>query len=620
MIPQNVIDDILARVSIVDIVGRDVELKRAGKNWTGLCPFHSEKTPSFTVSEDKGFYHCFGCKASGNAVKFLMEHRKMTFREAIEELAAKAGIDLSRFETAGETEGRSDKERLYAANREAISYYHKLLTDDESGKGARDYIAKRGIAPEIVSEFRLGYGGNQWDGLCRHLKAKGFKDEEILKASLGSQGQKGLIDKFRERLIFPIFDKDGKPVGFGGRILESGAQTAKYINTAESVLFHKGNLLFGLNAAKDEVVRKKACMIVEGYMDALACYQHGIRNAVAPLGTAFTESQLMLVKRYCNEVLFMFDGDNAGIKAADHAVNTIREGNNFEYKKMIFNNKFNNNQDIDSKIDKMAGVNINQYIVILPENLDPFDYLMKYGVASLRKYIKENRMYPLDFKLHYYSQSENYNKDRLIFVKNVFDYIKNMGSRIIIESYLEKISKYTNIDLAIIKSEFERYMNHNKSYGKELKIVEEARNSIPPIEARFAALIAVFPEAMAEIKTVVTAEMFEHPAPRAIFEFILDNADKRLNEILSQTTEESIVETATEIAVGDRSSAKDAVEFAYRVRLAYLKREHDRITRMIAGGVADKSERDGLLKMQTEIARKKDEIGIQLQNMATENA
>lgn len=590
MIPQNVIDDILSRVSIVDIIGRDVELKRAGKNYTGLCPFHREKTPSFSVNEEKGFYHCFGCKASGNALKFLMEHRKMAFREALEELAVKAGVDLSRYETSSDTAGRSDREKLFAVNREAVTYYHKLFMEDPSAQAARDYLKGRGLSPEIVREFRLGYGGNGWDGLLKHLRGKGFKDDEIERAAVVTRGEKGLYDRFRERVLFPIFDKDGNPVGFGGRVLDAEAKAAKYINTAESTLFHKGSLLFGLNSAKDEVIRKKACMIVEGYMDALACYQHGIRNVVAPLGTALTENQLILLKRYAEEVLFVFDGDGAGIKAANRAL------------------------DVASKID------LRQTVAVLRGVKDPCDFLMSAGPDEFRKYLASNRMTPIQFKLWYFSKSEDAARDKVSFLRSVFAYVTLMESAVVREDYLKQTADYLGERLEVVLEEYKRFTAKDRGFGRRVTEEAKERSHIPPIEARFAALAAAYPAEAAKVVKIATPKMLEHPAARALFEFVLDNADKSSNEILSQTDEPDIVETAAEIMNAERASPQDVEEFAYRVRLSFLKREHEKITGQIAAGKMEKDELTGLLKMQKEIAQKKDEIIKKIQNLAVENA
>lgn len=317
VIPQAVIDEILNKVSIIDVIGKYIEIKKSGKNSLALCPFHQEKTPSFSISEDKGLYHCFGCGASGNTIKFLMDYQKLTFIEALQEMAKSAGVDLNQYSGINDFIPVKEKDELIKINREAMSYYHKMLWSSSDSLEARNYLKNRKVTPDIVKVYRLGYGGKDWNSLRDYLNGKGFRDDAIIKTGLISNGNTGLFDRFRDRIIFPILDKDGNPVGFGGRILEGEKKTAKYLNSAENIIFHKGSLLFSLNLAKDEIVKDKKAILVEGYMDVIALYQNGIKNSVAPLGTSLTENQLNILKKYCEKVIFIFDGDKAGIKAAN---------------------------------------------------------------------------------------------------------------------------------------------------------------------------------------------------------------------------------------------------------------------------------------------------------------
>lgn len=326
-IPQRFIDDLLARTDIVDVIGARVQLKKTGRNHSALCPFHQEKSPSFTVSADKQFYHCFGCGASGNALRFVMEFDRLNFPEAIEALAGRAGMEVPR-------EGESDEQRQQARvqarrQEEAVNllelgtqFYQQQLASGAS-QSAHDYLKRRGLSDDIVSRYAIGYAPAGWDVLKRHLSEKGV-DENV-------QVEYGLLvrkeetgrswDRFRDRVIFPIRDWKGRTIGFGGRVL--GDEKPKYLNSPESPVFHKGRELYGLYETRMQSKRPERMLIVEGYMDVVALAQHGVDYAVATLGTATTEEHLRRLFRLVDEVVFCFDGDTAGRQAAYRALNTV---------------------------------------------------------------------------------------------------------------------------------------------------------------------------------------------------------------------------------------------------------------------------------------------------------
>lgn len=326
-IPQRFIDDLLARTDIVDLIGSRVQLKKTGRNHSALCPFHQEKSPSFTVSADKQFYHCFGCGASGNALRFVMEFDRLNFPEAIEALAGRAGMEVPR-------EGESDEQRQQARvqakrQEEAVNllelgtrFYQQQLASPAAHQ-AHEYLSRRGLSEDIVSRYAIGYAPAGWDTLKRHLIEKGV-DENV-------QVEYGLLvrkeeagrswDRFRDRVIFPIRDWKGRTIGFGGRVL--GDEKPKYLNSPESPVFHKGRELYGLYEARVQSKRPERMLIVEGYMDVVALAQHGVDYAVATLGTATTDEHLRRLFRLVDEVVFCFDGDAAGRQAAQRALNTV---------------------------------------------------------------------------------------------------------------------------------------------------------------------------------------------------------------------------------------------------------------------------------------------------------
>ncbi|MCE8033520.1 DNA primase [Halomonas sp. MCCC 1A11057] len=323
-IPQRFIDDLLARVDVVEVVGERVQLKKAGRNYSGLCPFHQEKTPSFTVSADKQFYHCFGCGAHGNALRFLMEYDKLRFPEAVEQLASRLGLEVPR-EGADDPRAQArERKRQEGVNllELSASFFRERLKMPE-GQPARDYLVRRGLSEEVQRDFGIGYAPDDWEALKRHLSARGIAEAVQVEYGLLVQREESgrTYDRFRDRVMFPIRDVRGRTIAFGGRVL--GDAKPKYLNSPETPVFHKGRELYGLFEARQANPRLERVVIVEGYMDVVALAQFGIRNAVATLGTSTSEEHLARLFRMVNEVVFCFDGDKAGRQAASRALETV---------------------------------------------------------------------------------------------------------------------------------------------------------------------------------------------------------------------------------------------------------------------------------------------------------
>ncbi|GEK72810.1 MULTISPECIES: DNA primase [Halomonas] len=323
-IPQRFIDDLLARVDVVEVVGERVKLKKAGRNHSGLCPFHQEKSPSFTVSADKQFYHCFGCGAHGNALRFLMEYDNLRFPDAVEHLAARLGLEVPR-EGADDPRAQArERKRKEGVNllELSASFFRERLKMPE-GQGAREYIERRGLSPEVVRDFGIGYAPGGWESLKRHLGEQGIAEPVQIEYGLlvHREDSGRTYDRFRDRVMFPIRDIRGRTIAFGGRVL--GDAKPKYLNSPETPVFHKGRELYGLYEARQANPRLERLVIVEGYMDVVALAQFGIRNAVATLGTATTEDHLGRLFRMVDEVVFCFDGDRAGRQAASRALETV---------------------------------------------------------------------------------------------------------------------------------------------------------------------------------------------------------------------------------------------------------------------------------------------------------
>lgn len=363
--------EIRSRIDIADLISEYVDLKRSGQNLKGLCPFHSERTPSFMVSPSKQIFHCFGCNKGGDIFTFVMNYENMTFSDAVSLLAERAGIEVKTTQKISEFK-KSQKEKLYSINTEAMNFYRDCL--QKSGQ-ARSYLKERGIKEEFIEKFSLGFIENEKHSLYAHLKKQGFDEQDIKASGLAVLYDGKYHDFFRFRIIFPIFDIRGKCIAFGGRTLSSSKEIPKYINSADSTVFRKGENCYGLNFAKNSINQKGYSIIVEGYFDTIICHQFGFDNAIAPLGTALTNDQLKRIKRFSDKILLLFDGDSAGVAAAKRSL------------ELIFS---------EALIAK---------ILLLPKGEDPDTFLRKYSGDELKRYMA-NAKKPVEFILRLYEKNK----------------------------------------------------------------------------------------------------------------------------------------------------------------------------------------------------------------------
>ncbi len=350
---------------LVRLVGESVSLRPKGREFAGLCPFHDDKTPSMQVSPQKQIYKCFSCGAGGDAFSFVMNYHKMTFVESLKYLAERAGIELTPWKPdgrggagEGENKGPGERKRIAAANEQAVGFYKALLRHPQHGQDARDYLKRRGVSAEMIDKFGLGYAPDRWDGLVTMIRDKawdkfGFEKASLIRAKKSGDGD---FDFLRHRLIFPIFDAIGRPIAFGGRKLREEDEP-KYLNSPETPLFNKSATLYGLHAAKKPIIDAKTAVIVEGYTDVIACHQAGATNVVAALGTALTPEHVRELRRYCEQVVLVMDGDAAGQKAADRAIQVFLTG------------------DLDVSI------------AVLPGGSDPDDLMKSGGLDAWREVI-----------------------------------------------------------------------------------------------------------------------------------------------------------------------------------------------------------------------------------------
>jgi DNA primase len=371
-IPENKIEEIRATANAVDIISEYVQLRKRGKNYVGLCPFHNEKTPSFTVSDEKQIFHCFGCHTGGNVFKFLMEYKKISFVEAVQEIAEQLGIPLEYQESAGYEEQQTEQETLYDINTEAAKYFLNNLLNDAEGEGVRKYLQERNIKTQTIRAFGLGYTLRGWENFINFAKGKTIDLDRAVKLGLIGKSDDGrYYDKLPGRLIFPIFSPNGRVVAFAGRILDPEEKGAKYINSPESLIYSKSKILYGLSFAKDEIRRLNKAILVEGYMDLISLYQSGVKNVVAVSGTALTYDQVQLLSRYTKDVVLLFDSDTAGIKASMRSIEVLLK------------------QDMEVKI------------VSLPEGEDPDSFVNKFGKDKFDDLLKIAENF-IEYQTRYY--------------------------------------------------------------------------------------------------------------------------------------------------------------------------------------------------------------------------
>ncbi|MCK5236341.1 MAG: DNA primase [Deltaproteobacteria bacterium] len=434
MITDDQIEEIKSRADIVDVVGDHVQLRKRGMNYLGLCPFHNEKTPSFTVSPDKGIFHCFGCGKGGNVYTFLMNHEGMEFPEAVRTLAERYGVKIEESRGRDSSSDRSEKENIVEINRMALKFFRESF-EGETGKAAREYMEGRGFLGDISDSFRVGFAPDSWDGLTNYLKKNNVEMALAYKAGLVGKKEERYYDKFRSRVIFPITDALGKLIAFGGRILGEGEP--KYLNSPETPTFRKSDVLYGLYKAKDEIKKKGYVLVSEGYFDCIALYNGGFTNSVATMGTALTELHLRRLKRLGADIYTIFDSDEAGKKAA------LRGLDNFI------------KEEVTAKV------------VLLPNGMDPDDLLKQDGPEALTKLIDEARP-AMEFFLDDVKSSVDmnsaegkgrYSKEALPMLSK----IKNLGER---SHYLSVIAK----DIGTTQDELLREL---KKLGKGRVEIEE---------------------------------------------------------------------------------------------------------------------------------------------------
>ena len=436
-IPENIIDQVQTRTDIVEVISRYVPLKKAGTNFKAPCPFHEEKTPSFMVSSSKQIYHCFGCGAGGNVFSFLMRHENLTFPEAVETLAERAGIALPRFSREKEEYATLAKS-LYHVNELAAEFFQATLS---ASPQAREYLKSRGIGDEMARMLKVGYAPDAWDGLLGFFKKKNVPEDLLLKAGLIIANDRGgYYDRFRKRVTFPIADVRDKILGFGGRVLD--ASLPKYMNSPETPIYSKGRNLFGLNVSKDFIKKANHALVVEGYLDYIVPFQAGVRNIIATLGTALTIDQVKLLKRFTNTVVMVYDPDEAGEAA------TVRN------------------------LDIFINEDVSVYIAELPQGYDPDGYIRKFGAEEFKKLVKAGKNL-FDYKLAVLGTRYDMRSPggKAAIAAEMLPTLNKIGNAVMKSELIKRLAQRLSVDEESLKTELKKVKPDNDYTGYKQMIV-----------------------------------------------------------------------------------------------------------------------------------------------------
>jgi len=479
--PEEKVSEVRDRSNILEVVSDYVNLKKTGRNYKGLCPFHSEKTPSFMVNDEKQIFHCFGCGEGGDVFKFLMKAGNFSFPQAVEELARRFGVKLPSQEPSPAQKQQSEKrEALFQINQIASDFFHQILTQRKEGEEARRYLAGRGISTKIVDEHHLGYSLNRWDGLVQHLQGK--KIPLQMASELGlviPKGRDGWYDAFRGRVIFPIWDLHERVVGFGGRVIGEGQP--KYLNSPESVVYHKGEILYGLPIARKFIREHDSVLIVEGYFDLLTLHQYGVEGSVATLGTALTAHHLHILKRYTKNMITVFDGDQAGLQASLRALPLFLE------------------EEVWARI------------VILPKGEDPDGFLRKGHLEDFKNKVSEGTLL-IDFFFDHLVKTYGVKsvEGRVRVAEEGVAIMRRIPNEIRRNFYVRALAGRLDLDESLLLGKLERYSGgRNRNSGEVKK--QLSRDVFPRSEEMVVRLMVHQPELIRKVSDEKIVDEFESP-------------------------------------------------------------------------------------------------------------
>lgn len=499
------IEQVRAGNPIVDVVGSYVPLTRKQNNYWACCPFHEEKTPSFSVSPDKEFFYCFGCHAGGDVFQFVQKIENISFPEAVEKLAQRIGLEIPKTDLSpAEREREEERQRLYEICDLAASYFHNCLTKTRMGAAGIDYFKKRGLSAQTIVDFKLGFAPPQWDRLYRDFRERGYREKDLIKSGLCLTKNGKTYDRFRGRCIFPIRDDKGRVVAFGGRIIEEGEP--KYLNSPESPIFHKGDLLFAMERARKEIRKTKQAVLVEGYMDVVGVHNLGVTNVVASLGTAFTQRQAQLLRRICDVAIVAYDMDRAGREATRRAIAIARE----------------------------TGLKLR--IATLPDGKDPDEYIKQHGANAWEDVIAmaQNVLdYRLDEIISAHDATSTDGKNMI--VQEFIPEIMQTDNAITIDSYLRRLATRLRMNENIVRSEAQKIAKTQAKNvyiapaGNQVETAEAPRVNPDPAEDDAIHLLFSGSAQRQDLLDQLTIEDFTDPLWKNIFAFLQTTANDTMS-------------------------------------------------------------------------------------------
>ena len=514
LVPQHVLEQIRHASDIVDVVGGYVPLKRAGANFQALCPFHKEKSPSFNVNPTKQTYHCFGCGKGGDVFRFIQDYESIPFMDAVRRLAERAKIPLEFENNPAAQQARAIKDTLLQVHEQITQRWQAALLQ-EGGQIARDHIAKRQLSQEAVDLFRIGYAPDSWDDTVNWGKSKGYEPALLEQAGLvvrkpdeSGGGRDRYYDRFRGRLMFPICDEQGRVIGFSGRILTGDEKTAKYVNSPETPLFTKGRVIFGLDKSKRAILDAKTAIVCEGQLDLIACFMAGVKNVVAPQGTAFTPDQARILKRYADEVVLCFDADNAGQNAAVKA------------------------------LDPLLGAGLSVKVMGIPSGKDPDEFIRENGGEAFAQLAAKSVGF-FDWYLDRLARTNDLGSDkgRVAVVKAMSEAVLKAGSGVLHDTYAQKTAVRLGVSADTIRGEFRKTARSTPAPLPEppMEAVGEAADGsfdgsfeeqvvlkAPPSEELLLRLLLEHDELVAQVEPVLQLEWLSHDLARAAMEHRLN--------------------------------------------------------------------------------------------------
>jgi DNA primase len=564
VIRDDVVEEVRARADIVDVIGEFVALKKSGREYKANCPFHEERTPSFYVVPDKGFYKCFGCGKSGDVFSFVMERQGMDFVEAVKHVAARAGVEVQ--ETGRGREEEDPHRALYEINAFARDWFRRQLLDEKVGGRARAYLEGRGVGPEVAERFGVGYAPDEWRGLREAAAKHGLDEAKLLEVGLLAKSEKSdePYDRLRDRIVFPIEGLSGRVIGFGGRILRADAKDApKYLNSPETPIFQKGHNLYGLSWARHAIRKEERALVVEGYMDVVSLAARGFENVVAPLGTALTREQAHLLARYCNRILLLFDSDAAGLKA------TFRAG------------------------DVLLEERLHPAVVTLPEGEDPDTVVRNEGPDALRRYM-DDALDVLDRKLQILDQKSFFSSIERTrsAVDRLLPTLRAAADPALRDIYVDKVAKKTGVRRETLEAEMKkarrRPVGDSPSPTPAASATPAARRSLGlGAERKLLMMMLRGVEWVERAGEVVAAEDFDDPYHRAIFQALLDDPEMRT----PPSSMDPVASRRLEEILGDREELDRGIEVftdaVKRMRISGLNRRIENLGRLSSSATTD---------------------------------